>query len=74
MNKSKLSSSGPETQTTLRKQLNRTLIAVFKIFFRLSQNMESDSEYFSMDFYRGLVYDNELFDIAKLLDIAAIYG
>lgn len=36
--------------------------------------MESESEYFSMDFYRGILYENQLFDIAKLLDIAAIYG
>ena len=27
-----------------------------------------------MEFYGDLVYNNGLFDIAKLLDIAAIYG
>ena len=36
--------------------------------------MESDTEYFSLNFYQDLIYDNQLFDIAKLLDIAAIYG
>jgi len=36
--------------------------------------MEGESEYFTMDFWRNLVYDNQLFDVAKMLDIAAIYG
>jgi len=36
--------------------------------------MESDNEYFTVDFYRNIVFNNGLFDIAKLLDIAAIYG
>lgn len=36
--------------------------------------MESDSEYFTIDFYRELIYTHSLFDIAKLLDVAAIYG
>jgi len=36
--------------------------------------MESETEYFSIDFYRSLIYDHSLFDVAKLLDIAAIYG
>lgn len=36
--------------------------------------MESSHDYFSVDFYKTLVYDHEVFDIAKLLDLAAIYG
>ena len=36
--------------------------------------MESDTEYFTADFHKNLLYDYQLFDIAKLLDIAAIYG
>lgn len=36
--------------------------------------MEGSNDYFSFDFYKQLVYDNQVFDIAKLLDLAAIYG
>jgi hypothetical protein len=36
--------------------------------------MEGSFDYFSIDFYRTLVYDQQVFDIAKLLDLAAIYG
>ena len=36
--------------------------------------MGSETEYFTAEFYRNIVYNNHLFDIAKLLDIAAIYG
>lgn len=42
--------------------------------YRLSQNMEGDNQYFSADFYRDLVYNDQIFDMAKLLDIAAVYG
>lgn len=40
----------------------------------MSQNLESGTEYFTIEFYRNLVYDNAIFDVAKLLDFAAIYG
>lgn len=36
--------------------------------------MESETDYFPLEFYRYLVYENQIFDIAKLLDIAAIFG
>ena len=36
--------------------------------------MESDEEYFPLDYYQELVYGNWFFDVAKLYDIAAIYG
>ena len=36
--------------------------------------MESDTEYFTMGLYQNIVYDNMVFDMAKLFDIAAIYG
>ena len=36
--------------------------------------METGDDYFSIDFWRGLIDENSLFDIAKMLDIAAIYG
>ena len=40
--------------------------------FRLSQNMESETKYFPLDFYCNIVYG--VFDMAKIFDIAAIYG
>lgn len=47
---------------------------VLKIFYRLSLTIESDEEYFSLPFYSKLIYDNWIFDMAKLIDIPAIYG
>jgi hypothetical protein len=40
----------------------------------LSLSIESQEEYFSLSFYSKLVYDNWIFDMAKLIDIAAVYG
>ena len=45
---------------------------MFKIVFRMSQNMESETKYFPLDFYNNIVYN--VFDMAKLFDVAAIYG
>ena len=36
--------------------------------------MESDADYFPLPVYQELVYNNWLFDIAKLYDIIAVYG
>lgn len=36
--------------------------------------MEGDTQYFTADFYRDLVYNEQIFDMAKLLDLAAIFG
>tara|TARA_B110000285_G_C14759063_1_gene438733 strand:- start:432 stop:563 length:132 start_codon:yes stop_codon:yes gene_type:complete len=36
--------------------------------------MGSQSDYFTADFFKTVIYSNALFDVAKLLDIAAIYG
>jgi len=36
--------------------------------------MEGDNQYFSAEFYKDLVYNEQVFDMAKLLDIAAVYG
>lgn len=55
--------------------MNSILTKVLKVFFRLSQNMgQEDNEYFSPQFYNDMVYKNDIFDMAKLFDIAAIYG
>lgn len=74
LDSSKLSCSGEDVQKQLKLMANKQLKLVFKIFYRLSRTMESGTEYFGLEFYRGIVYDYQLFDIAKLLDIAAIYG
>jgi hypothetical protein len=58
----------------LRKQLNRQLKSILQIYFRLSRSMESDGEYFGIDLYRQLVEEHAVFDAAKLVDLAAIYG
>ncbi len=58
----------------MKSYVTKILNAIFKILFRLSSNMESETEYFPLEFYRNLVYENQIFDIAKLLDIAAIFG
>ena len=63
-------SNAKEIKVTMSKILD----CVFRIFFRLSLTMESENEYFSLGFYQKLVYDNWIFDMAKLIDLAAIYG
>lgn len=47
---------------------------VLKLYFRMSMHQESDEEYFSVGFYAKMIYDNWIFDMAKLIDIPAIYG
>ena len=54
--------------------MNRLLAAVLKVFYRLSKSMENERDYFNMNLYQELVYNNYLFDIAKLYDLIAIYG
>jgi hypothetical protein len=36
--------------------------------------MEGEDEYFSLSFYRDIVYKNWVFDMPKLLDMASVYG
>ena len=54
--------------------MNRLLKAVLKIFYRFSKPVESDKDYLPIDVYQGLVYNNWLFDIAKMYDLIAVYG
>ena len=58
----------------LKAQVNNVFCIVLKLFHRLSNNMESGSRYFTMDLWRSVVYENSLFDVAKLIDLAAVYG
>lgn len=54
--------------------INEVLFVVLKIFFRLSQASENDEDSFPTDYYKDLVHDNWLIDVAKLFDIAAVFG
>ena len=56
------------------EHVNKLLQIVFAIFCRLSLSRESDELSFPLQMYQELVLKNGLFDIAKLYDIAAIYG
>ena len=54
--------------------MNKMLDLVLKVFYRLTLTIESDDEYISLSFYSKIVYDAWIFDMAKLIDIAAVYG
>jgi len=54
--------------------MNHILEVILKILYRLAMPLESDSDYFSAAFYQKLVYNNWIYDMAKLFDIGAIYG
>jgi len=58
----------------IRDTMNTMLDLVLKVFFRLSLTIEGDDEYLSLPFYSKIVYDNWIFDMAKLIDLAAVYG
>lgn len=62
------------TAKLVKQHMNRLLQAVLKVFYRLSKPVESDVDYFPLSVYQELVYNNWLFDIAKLYDIIAVYG
>lgn len=47
---------------------------VLHIFFRLSLNQETSTDYFTPPFYCKLVYTNFVFDMAKFIDLSSIYG
>lgn len=56
------------------EHVNVLLQVVFQIFARISLPQESEEQKFPLGIYQDLVYSNMLFDIAKLFDIAAVYG
>lgn len=35
---------------------------------------ENEEDFFPLDFYKDVVHDNWIIDVAKLFDLAAIYG
>lgn len=73
-NDSRLSTSGVDMQRALKNAIGNSLKIVFKIFYRMANNMEGETDYFTIEFYRSIINENAIFDTAKLLDIAAIYG
>ena len=58
----------------IKLQLNQVLGVVLKIFYRLCRASETEEDHFPVEYYRDMVYENNLFDMAKLYDIVAIYG
>lgn len=58
----------------VRLHVQMLLELVFQIFARLSLPSESDEDRFPLQQYQQLVYENYLFDMAKLYDIAAVFG
>ena len=62
------------TKKLVKQHMNRLLSTVLKFFYRMSKPVESDTEYFPLPVYHELVYNNWLFDIAKLYDIISVYG
>ena len=53
--------------------MNHILDLVLRIFFRLSKKQEREGGFFSEKFHQNLIYDNWIFDMAKLVDLAGIY-
>ena len=62
------------TPKLVRQHVNKLLHTVLKIFYRLSKPVESDTDYFPLSVYSEIVYNNWIFDIAKIYDIIAVYG
>lgn len=58
----------------VKEHIDALLETVFHIFGRISLSRESDEDFLPVGKYQQLVYDNFLFDMAKLYDIAGIYG
>lgn len=69
---SKIKDKGGESQ--IKESMNKVLNDVLRIFYRLSQPTESEEDFMSLPFYQKIIYDNWIFDMAKLIDMAAIYS
>lgn len=54
--------------------MSKILRLVLKVFYRMSVMRESEDNFMSVSFYQRLVYDSWLLDMAKLLDLASVYG
>ena len=51
----------------------RVLHKLFLVYLRLSTYKESQSDYFSPEYYANLIYDKYIIDIPKLLDICSLF-
>lgn len=47
---------------------------VFLIVMRMGDHKESSTDFMTTEYYAKLVYDNFIFDIPKMLDVAALYS
>jgi hypothetical protein len=55
--------------------VNEILKCVLKIFFRISQQQESAEDLsFQPEYYKDLIHNNWIVDVAKLFDLAAVFG
>ena len=68
------SQTGDSSFIDVKEHVNILLQTVFAIFSRVSLKQESEELKFPPQQYLDLVYNNFLIDIAKLYDIAAVYG
>lgn len=58
----------------VKEHIDQLLSTVLALYCRMSLNSESEESQFPASQYQQLVYENYLFDIAKLYDLAAVYG
>ena len=58
----------------IKESMSKLLDAVLRMYYRLSFSKESEENFLSLQFYNKVVYDNWIFDMPKLVDLAAIYG
>lgn len=47
---------------------------VLQLFYRLTVVRENEENFFTEAYYAKMIYENWVFDVAKFLDLAAIYG
>ena len=58
----------------IKESMSKLLDVVLRMYYRLSFSKESEENFLSLQFYNKVVYDNWIFDMPKLVDLAAIYG
>lgn len=75
-NDSSFRSSKPASSVhaEIKQVMNKLLRLVLKVFYRMSVVRESDENFMSLSFYQKIVYDSWLIDMAKLLDLASVFG
>ena len=61
----------PEPHKVMHDNLNQL---VFYALLRMSTDKESDSDYLSAHGFGYTIYENYMFDIPKIMDIASLYG